>query len=155
MNTLASNTRLWFCTRYLAFKDTAYLVFFGADMVTIRVILALASLVSGVALLVDDDKFQMPSYAVVGKFGNEKMWAVYFFLHFIGVHWRVFERSKSRPTWALIINTWGFAIWFISTVGVAWAVGSVGIPTSIALTMCVASAWALFRTGLGRDVVTL
>lgn len=166
MNDLTSNTRIWFqaqlgalrlwlLTHWLAFKDTFYLVFFGADTVTIRIILAWASLISAGALFFDGDKFQLPAYEVVSRFGSEQAWAFYFFVHFVGVHWRIFERSKSRPKWALAINTWGFSVWFVSTVGVVWSVGTLGIPTSIAATMCAASAWSLFRTGLGRDMVTL
>ncbi len=155
MNTMVSNTRVWFCARYLSFKDTFILVFLNADTVTIRLLLAWASFISACSLIFDLDKFQAPAYSVVAKFGNEEMWAVYFLLHWLGVHWRVFERSRSRPRWALAINMLGFSIWFISAVGVSWSVGNVGINTSLALTMCVASAWSLYRTGLGRDVVTL
>lgn len=154
MNTMVSNTRVWFCTRYLSFRDTFQLVFLQADTVTIRLLLAWASFFSALSLVFHLDKFKAPAYAVVANFGDEKAWIVYFLIHFIGVHWRVFERTRSRPKWALVINIWGFSLWFISAVGVSWSVGNVGINTSLSLTMCVASAWSLYRTGLGRDVVT-
>lgn len=138
-----------------SFRDTFNLVFKQADTVTIRLLLAWGSVVSAVSLLLDDDKFQGPVYSVVAMFGTESMWAAYFLAHAIGVHWRIFERSRSRPNWALAINLWGFAIWFISVVGVSWSVGNLGLNTSLALIMVVASAWSLYRTGLGRYVVTL
>ncbi len=155
MNTMVSKTRIWFDARYLSFRDTFVLVFLGADTVTIRLLLAWASFFSAWSLILDPDKFEAPAYAVVAKFGDEWMWTAYFLAHWIGVHWRVFERSRSRPKWALAINSLGFAIWFVTAVGVSWAVGNVGLNTSLALTMCVASAWSLYRTGLGRDVVSL
>lgn len=155
VKTLVLNTRVWFCARFISFRDTARLVFMEADTTTIRLLLAWSSFWSALGLIFDDDKFQLPAYAVVAQFGNEKMWTLYFLAHFIGVHWRVFERSKSRPRWALAINCFGFAIWFVSTVGIAWAVGGIGIPIAMSMTLCMASAWALYRTGLGKDVVTL
>jgi hypothetical protein len=155
MNTMVSNTRVWFCARYLSFRDTFQLVFLQADTVTIRLLLAWASFFSALSLIFHPDKFKAPAYAVVANFGDEHAWALYFLIHWIGVHWRVFERSRSRPKWALAINIWGFSLWFISAVGVSWSVGNVGINTSLSLTMCVASAWSLYRTGLGRDVVSL
>lgn len=155
MNTMASNTRVWLCARYLSFRDTFQLVFLRADTVTIRLLLAWASLFSAISLVFDPTKFKSPAYAVVANFGDEHAWAIYFLIHWAGVHWRVFERTRSRPKWALAINIWGFSLWFISSVGVSWSVGNVGINTSLGLTMCIASAWSLYRTGLGRDVVTL
>lgn len=152
---MVSNTRVWFCARYLSFKDTFILVFLNADTVTIRLLLAWSSFFSAWSLILDPDKFGAPAYSVVAKFGTEWMWAVYFLLHWLGVHWRVFERSRSRPRWALAINILGFSLWFIASVGVSWSVGNVGLNTSFVLTMCVASAWSLYRTGLGRDVVSL
>lgn len=129
-------------------------IFLGADTTTIRLMLAWSSLVSGVALLVDSDKFKGPAYSVVAAFGTEQMWAVYFILHFLGVHWRLYD-PVARPRAALVINTFGFAVWFISTTAICWAVGAVGIATAMSLTLCVASAWALYRTGLQREIVTL
>lgn len=139
---------------WLSFKDTFRLVFLGADTVTIRLLLAWSSLWSALALFIDDDKFQLPAYAVVKLLGTEQMWGCYFLLHFIGIHWRIFNRARSRPKWALVINTYGFFLWFYSTIGLCMAVGSVGIVSALALTLCAASAWALYRTGLGKDVVT-
>lgn len=146
---------IWWRKNVISVRDTLRLVFMEADTVTIRVLLAWSSFFSAIALLVHPNKFMHPAYQVVAQFGSEHMWAAYFMLHFLGVHWRIFERSKSRPNWALAINTFGFAIWFISTAGICWAAGSVGIATSMSFTLCFASAWSLYRTGLGREVVTL
>lgn len=155
MNTMVSNTRIWFDTRMLSVRSTFNLVFLNADTVTIRLLLAWASFFSACSLILDDDKFLAPAYSVVARFGTEEMWACYFLLHWAGVHWRIFERSRSRPKWALAVNLLGFCVWFVSAVGVSWSVGNVGINTSLALTMCVASAWALYSTGTKRDVVPL
>lgn len=126
-----------------------------ADTTTIRFLLAWASFVAGLGLLLDPDKFQLPAYSIIAEFGTERMWAVYFLLHWAGALWRIFEVTRSRPRCAVLINLFGFAIWFISTVGLAWAVGSVGIPTAMAATLCAASAWALLRTGMQPEVVSL
>lgn len=148
-------TPVWWRARIVSVRDTLRVVFMEADTVTIRVLLAWSSLFSALALLVHPDKFKHPAYVVMAQFGSEHWWALCFLIHFIGVHWRIFERSKSRPNWALLINTFGFAIWFTSTVSICWAVGSVGVATSMSFTLCFASAWSLYRTGLGKEVVTL
>lgn len=142
-------TTSWFL--YLCL--TTRKIFLGADTTTIRLLLAWSSLVSSVSLLADSDKFAGPAYTVVARFGNEYTWAAYFALHFIGVHWRLYD-PVARPRAALAINTFGFAVWFISTASICWAVGAVGIATAMSLTLCVASAWALYRTGLQREIVT-
>ena len=147
--------RVWLLARWLSFKATFILVFLNADTVIIRILIAWASFFSAWSLILDDDKFKAPAYQVIAMFGTEHMWVGYFLAHWLGVHWRIFERSRSRPKWALAINILGFCLWFISAVGVSWSVGNVGINTSMSLTLCVASAWSLFRTGLRRDVVSL
>lgn len=142
-------------TYWLSARSTFALVFLNADTTTIRLLLAWASFNAGVSLLIDDDKFNAPEYAIVRGFGDEQMWALYFLLHWAGVHWRIFERSRSRPHWALVINAWGFAIWFVSTAALVWTSGDLGIATAMSWTLCVASAWALYRTGLSKDAVSL
>lgn len=129
-------------------------IFLGADTTTIRLLLAWSSAVSGFSLILDPDKFKAPAYSVVAIFGNEQMWAAYFLAHWLGVHWRLYD-PIARPNAALVINTFGFAVWFISTAAICWAVGAVGIATAMSLTLCIASAWALYRTGLQREIVTL
>lgn len=138
---------------FLYLAHTTRKIFLGADTTTIRLLLAWSSFVSGVSLLIDNDKFTTPTYTVVKTFGSETAWAVYFLAHFIGVHWRLYD-PVSRPRCALVINTFGFAVWFISTMSICVAVGAVGIATAMSLTLCVASAWALYRTGLQREIVT-
>jgi hypothetical protein len=154
MNTMVYNTRIWFLARYISFKDTFNLVFKGADTVTIRLLLAWGSIASGINLMLDDDKFAAPVYKVVATYGDERMWMAYFFIHALGVHWRIFDRAHARPNWALAINLWGFTIWFVSVFGVSWSAGNLGLNTSLALIMVVASGWSLYRTGFGRDVVS-
>jgi len=141
-------------SRFLYIAHITRKIFLGADTTTIRLLLAWSSAVASAALLLDSDKFQAPTYAVVASFGNEYAWAVYFALHFFGVHWRLYD-PVPRPRWAMAIDLLGFAAWFISTVATCWVVGAVGIATAMSLTFCVASAWVLYRTGLPREGVVL
>lgn len=153
-HTRISAIKAWLSSAYVSFKDTNRLVFLKADTLTIRALLACSSLISALSLVFDPDKFDRPSYELVGKFGPEWLWIVYFMAHCIGVTWRIYERSVSRPKVAVVINAWGFSIWFVSTTSIAIS-GSVGFPLSVSITMCAASAWALYRTGLSKDVVSL
>ena len=150
----SERVKSWLEARWLSVKDTTRIVFIEADVLTIRTLLAFASLLSALSLMIEPDKFLRPSYELVAKFGTEWMWAIYFILHAAGITWRIYERSVSRPKWALLINAWGFSIWFVSTVSMSIVAG-VGIPLSLSITMCAASGWALYRTGLRKDVVSM
>lgn len=147
--------RFWLSTRLFNVWHILKHGALTADTTTIRFLLAWASFTAGIGLLFDPDKFLLPAYAIVREFGNEQMWAGYFLSHWALALWRIFEVSKSRPRCAVAINLFGFAVWFISTVGLGWAVGGIGIPTAMAGTLCVASAWALWRTGTQPETVSL
>lgn len=143
---------------WLYVKLVARAVFTAADTSTIRLILAWASLLYALVLVISmfvgQPTFSRPFFSIMAWFGNEWMWSTAFFLHFVGVHWRIFD-INSRPNWALTINGFGFIIWFVSTLSTNLAAQTLTPSTMLEWTMCAASAWALFRTGLKREVVTL
>lgn len=124
-----------------------------ADTTTIRIILANASLMWAIASLLDPLAFQRDAYAVLRQVADQSVWAAAFLLHFAGVYWRLFD-PVARPIWALVINSYGFAVWFVSTAAVNLAVGGFAPGSALEWTMCMASAWALYRTGLNREIVT-
>ena len=78
------------------------------------------------------------------------VWAVLFMLHFLGVYWRTYD-PISRPTPALVINSLGFLLWFYTTVSLNFYIGALSPSTALEITMCGASAWALYKTGFGQN----
>ncbi len=128
-------------------------IFFIADTTTIRLILANASIFWSISLILQPETFNRPAYEIMRVFGNAYVWAAAFFLHFAGVYWRLLDH-RARPTIALIVNCFGFMLWFISTVAINYSLGFFSHTSSLELAIVGASAWALYRTGLQTEIVT-
>lgn len=141
-------------------RDVKYItrkIFYESDTTTIRLLLATASL-GWAMVLMGNLIFGMsvmdrPAYSVMRALGREYTWASLFLLHFVGVIWRLYDPIQ-RTLWALAINMFGFAIWTISTVALALSIGFVPPTTALEVTMCCASAWALYRTDINPEVVS-
>lgn len=132
-------------------------IFFQSDTTTIRLLLATASL-GWTLVLIYNYVFGVPvmdrqAYWLMRIMGHDITWSVVFFLHFAGVVWRLYD-LKPRPVAALLVNAYGFAIWTISTAAINIAVGFIPPGSALEWTMCAASAWALYRTGLQTEAVT-
>lgn len=125
----------------------------NADTVTIRVILAMASLGFAACLLFGADVFERQGYHLVRKLGTEEWWSVLFVLHFLGVIWRVYDPVE-RIRWALVINAFGFALWAVMTLLINFSLGAVTPGTALEWTLVFASGWALYRTGLHGETVS-
>ena len=125
----------------------------ATDTTTIRLILAWASFAWAVALSVDINAFERRPFALMRAFGNEYVWIAGFFLHWVGVHWRLIDR-RSRPMWALFVNAFGFLLWFVSTAALNFSIGFFSQSLCLEVTMVAASGWALYRTGLQPEIVT-
>jgi hypothetical protein len=124
-----------------------------ADTTTIRIILANASALWVVAAIADPGAFDRPGFVVMAHLAPMWVWAIGFLLHFAGVYWRLFD-PISRPIWALAVNAFGFFLWFTSTAAINLALGTFTPGSALEWTLCGASAWALYRTGLHREIVT-
>ena len=131
-------------------------IFFQADTTTVRLLLATASLGWTLVLLgnnlLGEPVMARPAYAIMHIVCHDNVWALLFFIHFAGVTWRLYD-PKPRPLAALLVNAYGFAIWTISTAAINIAVGFVPPGSALEWTMCAASAWALYRTGLQTEAV--
>jgi len=139
--------------------QVAKLVFFTADTLTVRLLLAAASLGYAVLLLWPDAwggerVFERPAYALMAIVpGQEWTWAALFLLHFIGVHWRALD-PKERIGWGLAVNTLGVGIWAYSTAALNLANGTILPGQALEWTLVFAAAWALYRTGLSAETVS-
>lgn len=144
----------WAKVRVSYWSTVMRIVFAGTDTTTIRVLLAWASAVWAAFLMFDPTLFQRPAYAIMRAFSPQEIWCVAFVLHYVGVHWRLLD-PRNRPVWALIVNGWGFFIWFFYTVSITLSLGAFTPGSALEWTMCGASAWALFRTGLKKEAISL
>lgn len=128
-------------------------ILYETDTTTIRVILANASLLWAFALWTNPHVFQLPSYEVMRAVGSASFWEIVFLMHFLGVYWRTFT-PKSSVGWGLVVNGYGFMIWFFTTVSLNFYLGGLSPGTSLELVMCSASAWALYKTGFKPEAVS-
>jgi hypothetical protein len=135
------------------------LVFFTADTITVRLLMAGASFFYAVLLVWPAGAgelrlFDRPAYALMALVpGGEWTWATAFMLHFIGVHWRALDPVE-RVGWGLSVNILGVVIWAYSTAALNISLGRILPGTALEWIMVAASAWALYRTGLRREVVS-
>lgn len=125
------------------------LVFYRGDTITVRLLLANASIAWAIIVMLLPETFNRHGWELMRVFPHWS-WALAFFLHGIGVYWRVFD-SKQRTGWALAINGLGLAVWLLSTILINLAIGTIAASTSLEWIMCFASAWALYRTGLKSE----
>ena len=60
-----------------------------------------------------------------------------------------------RVRWGIAVNVLGFAIWAYSTAALNIALGQILPGTALEWTLVLFSGWALYRTGLKRELVTV
>lgn len=156
------------------------LVFYTADTLTVRLLLAFAS--GAYALLLvwpeisnavrqgllhmapvleccvsgmqDPSVFNRPAYAIMALVpGGVWTWAALFMAHMIGVHWRVFDPVR-RDGWALAINALGLVVWAYSTASLIIALRMVLPSSALELVILFFSFWVMVRTGLAEEIVS-
>lgn len=148
--------RYWWSLSVAVFK-------FG-DPDVVRLILAWASFVWVLSLGYDylaaghgrEMAFERPAFFYMSGYAPQWMWIIMFLGHWIGVHWAIFTRTpdpKTEPRLAwlktystLAINALGLSIWLVSTLSLNIALDRFTPTSGLELIMCVASAWALYRT---------
>lgn len=134
-------------------RRVTYSVLNDADTTTIRLLLANASCVWAVFVLTNPEVFERPSYDIMRAVAGAQVWSVAFILHFIGVYWRAYDPSP-RIALGLVVNGYGFLIWFFTTVSLNYYVGVPSPSTSAELVLCGASAWSLYKTGFNRELIS-
>lgn len=130
-------------------------ILFKSDTATIRAILAISSLFLSVTVMLQYDISPSPLWKVVWAVADKDIWAMAFFLHFIGLSW-LFLDPHPRLRWELIINSYGLLIWVASTLVInmsTWKLYATIAPsTALETVVCLFAAWALFRTGQGKEL---
>lgn len=134
-------------------RRVTHSVFQDADTSLIRVLLANASLVWA-AFVLSTNAFDRPAYEIMRTVASGHVWAIAFLVHFVGVYWRTYDPSP-RIVAGLIINGYGFVLWFFTSVSLNYYVGSLSPGTAAELVLCAASAWALYKTGFKRELISV
>lgn len=125
------------------------IVFHRADTLTVRLLLANASIIWGIGAILVPSTFLRNGYQIMHVLPNW-LWAALFMAHGVGVYWRIFD-PKHRTGWALFVNGLGLAVWLLSTILINLAIGDFVLGTSLEWIMCVASGWTMYRTGLKSE----
>lgn len=131
-----------------------YSLFQDTDTSLVRSMLAAASLVWALFVWISPPVFDRPAYEIMRVVAPGWVWAWAFFLHFLGVLWRTYDPIP-RMMPGLIINGYGFFIWFFSTVSLNYYVRGLSPGTAAELTLCAASAWALYKTGFKKELISV
>lgn len=130
---------------------------YSSDTFTVRLLVALASGLYAFSMVVATMQgarlFEKPAYAIMAQAGNEWIWSAAFALHFFGVVWRILD-PRERVLAGLAINFLGFVLWLYYTLCMNIALGYLAPSSSLEWTIIVFSGWALYRTGLKRELVT-
>lgn len=147
-------------------KELTRVIFFESDTTTIRLLLATASAFYAFLLIlnlaVGSPTLERQAYelfavlpALFGMSGGQAdvFWAVVFFLHFLGVIWRLYD-LRQCDVCAFVVNAYGFLIWFTSTVMLNLGVRFLGPGTALEWTLTAASLWALWRTARVPEIAT-
>lgn len=129
--------------------------FFYSSTRTIRVLLGMSSFAVASIFLINAiglgaNVTDRPTFIYMKVVGNDFFWAALFYLHFVGVLWRVY---RIRPCiWCGVgVNFFGLVLWLYSTAAVNLGVGLL-LPTSgMAWVMCFSAAWTLYRTGFDQE----
>lgn len=170
--------RHWMEGRYCI--AIARLVFYTADTLTVRLLLAwgsgvyalllvwphvsyavrfalvwmFPSLEGVVSLVHGPDLFTRPAYAIMALVpGGSWTWAALFMAHMLGVHWRALDPKESVP-WLLTVNILGLALWAYSTASLVVSLRALLPSSALELVVILFSFWVLVRTGLQREIVT-
>ena len=128
-------------------------VFWTADTTTIRMLLGMASFFWAAILVINPAILSEHPYQIMYSLAPSKCWAFLFFLYFLGVVWRIYDPCE-RIRWALGVNAFGLSLWVVLTLCMNIQAGSFLPGSSLEAVVCFFAAWALVRTGLGKDVVT-
>lgn len=98
--------------------------------------------------------FDRPAYALMASVpGGVWFWFVLFVAHWLGVHWRVFDRIE-RGRWSLAVNVLGLAIWAYSTIALMVAIGLATPSMGLELVVIWFSFWVLVRTGINSGILS-
>lgn len=133
--------------------DTSRSVFWQSHPATIRMLLALSSLGWAICLICDPLILTKWPYQYMLAVMPYSAWLLCFLCYFAGIFWRIFDRTP-RIHWALLINALGCFLWFTLTICITLRAGRFIPGSSLEAVTCVFAAWALIRTGLGKDVGT-
>ena len=139
-------------------RDDARIKFFGIvqklDPMTIRFALGIASIVWAIAMFIGPYTFSRRGWFILSDISNETVWAVIFLLHGVATFWRLLD-PISRPGWALVVNCYGWFIWFFVALATNLALGAFSPGGAMEWTMVAMQTFVIIRTGLKREVVSL
>lgn len=134
-------------------RDISRRIFWHAHPTTIRMLLGLSSLLYALAMFINPSVLQLPHYRIMMQIMPMWLWIALMVTHFIGVFWRVFD-TRPRVRWAIAINVLGCYLWFTLTIATNLSMGRFIPGSSLEVITCLFAAWALIRTGVGKDVGT-
>ena len=124
---------------------------FRADInaIAVSIILANGSFFWALSSFLHPDLFSAGCFEIMRGIGGSSLWGCLFGLHFCLTYWRIYDHV-SRPCASLVVNSFGFVLWFFANMSIIVHDGLVSPATALQVSMCIASAWVLYKTGAGE-----
>lgn len=108
-------------------------------------LLALASLLQGIQLLMLDPVLARPQRVLLRYVASTDAWAYAHLLCVALVCWRLWDR-ETRPAWAWLVNGYVCALWTGAYLAPALLMGDTSPLASPLAAFSIASMWILMRT---------
>lgn len=142
-------------------------VLYYADTSTVRWLMAFASFVWGLELLVDPTTFWRPVYRLMVTLAEipiawlhlgsvltpQVAWGLAFIAYALASYWRIYE-GRPRRGWGLAVNLSGFALWFSSTLAMTFSLPVFAPAMALEWVVSVQLLLVAIRTGLNDDATS-
>lgn len=142
--------------RFLYIRMIWVRIVFKSDATTIRLLLAMSSLLWAIGAFTHPATFISSAYAVLDKlaFGviTPPLWGALFLIHFVGVIWRLGPHRSNF--WGLVVNGYGLALWLSVTLALSYTLGGLTVGISPDWALCLFAGWAFIRSGKESDAIS-
>ncbi len=123
------------------------------DMTMMRIFLGISSGFCVLELAAPWPTFDRHGYEVLRLvFWKEALYMLLWFVHFIGVFWRLGDIK--RTNWGIAVNCLGFILFGSLAVGINLALGVFTLPSSLTTTAAFFSLLAVVRVGNGIETAS-
>lgn len=125
------------------------------DTITVRYVMALASLIFSVFLMLSSSSMSPKAYDLMEWVGPRWLWSAIFIAYgavTIKLVWDDVKRGIHRARANLWTNLYGFVIWSFCMLSVWWSAGYLPPLTAVYLVMIPLLGWAAYKTAPERRV---
>lgn len=125
-------------------KRLLFYVVFRADMVWVRVIMAIVALVATYQLFTDEYTLDRHGYEVFKQYVGHRLYGFAYLCYFLGIIYSEVTQRQNLP-FAILINLWGFLLLVSLSIGVYSVIGGLTLVTTLTFAVTFAAGMAFIR----------